>query len=210
VRSLLAFLILFSLITAAACGRRKAPAVKAARIGAAETGIASWYGHPYHGRRAANGEIYDMDQLTAAHRTLPFDTFVRVTNLDNGRQVVVRIQDRGPFVKGRIIDLSRAAARQLQMIGPGTARVRITVVHPPAREPDPLYGVQIGAFADRQRAERLRRDVRAFGEVELVPREANQTLWRVIVGRHRTLAEAEEHAGRLRAAGYEGFVVRLN
>ena len=99
-----------------------------ARIGATETGIASWYGVPYHGRRAASGEIYDMEQLTAAHRTLPFDTWVEVTNLDNGKHVDVRITDRGPFVDGRIIDLSRAAARQIDMLGPGIARVRLKVI----------------------------------------------------------------------------------
>ena len=89
-----------------------------------ETGIASWYGHPYHGRIAANGERYDMEQLTAAHRTLPFDTWVRVVNLLNEKAVDVRITDRGPFVDGRIIDLSRAAARAIDVIGPGTAKVR--------------------------------------------------------------------------------------
>src|SRR6266571_1912995 len=89
--------------------------------GQTEEGIASWYGHPYHGRAAANGEIYDMERLTAAHRTLPFDTWVRVYDLDNSKTVDVRIIDRGPFVDGRIIDLSHAAARDIGMIGPGIA-----------------------------------------------------------------------------------------
>jgi len=97
-------------------------------LGAKQTGRASWYGHPYHGRRASSGEIYDMNQMTAAHLRLPFGTWVRVTNLDNGRQADVRINDRGPFVKNRIIDLSRAAARQIEMLGPGTAKVRLKVV----------------------------------------------------------------------------------
>ena len=83
-----------------------------------ETGIASWYGIPYHGRRAANGEIYDMNQLTAAHRTLPFGTMVRVTSETNGKSVTVRITDRGPFIDGRIIDLSREAAKRIDMLGP--------------------------------------------------------------------------------------------
>lgn len=90
--------------------------------------MASWYGEPYHGRRAANGEIYDMNKMTAAHRTLPFDTLVDVLNLDNQQAVQVRITDRGPFVDGRIIDLSRAAAQQISMLGPGTAKVRLKVV----------------------------------------------------------------------------------
>ena len=90
-------------------------------IGHTEIGTASWYGHPYHGRAAANGEIYDMEKMTAAHRTMPFNTWVRVTDMDNQKTVEVRIIDRGPFVEGRIIDLSHAAARDLEMIGPGVA-----------------------------------------------------------------------------------------
>ena len=101
-----------------------APAVQPAT----ETGIATWYGYPYHGRRAASGEIYDMEQMTAAHRTLPFNTRVRVFDLENGRTVEVRINDRGPFVANRVIDLSRAAARALAMLGPGSAQVRLQVL----------------------------------------------------------------------------------
>src|SRR5438067_9814357 len=86
-------------------------------------GVASWYGHPYHGRHAANGEVYDMEKLTAAHRTLPFDTWVHVVNTSNQKTVDVRIIDRGPFVDGRIIDLSHAAARQIELIGPGVTEV---------------------------------------------------------------------------------------
>ena len=93
-----------------------------------QKGIASWYGGKFHGRTTASGERYDMNKLTAAHRKLPFGSRVRVTNLDNGRQVVVRITDRGPFVHGRIIDLSREAARRIDMIQAGTARVRIEVI----------------------------------------------------------------------------------
>jgi rare lipoprotein A len=118
----------------AGCGhhsaRVKAP-IAPARIGSTETGVASWYGIPYDGRRAASGEIYDMRQLTAAHRQLPFQTWVEVTNLSNGRQVDVRINDRGPFVKGRILDLSQAAARDIDMLRAGTARVRLKVIPPP-------------------------------------------------------------------------------
>lgn len=100
-------------------------------MGWTQTGMASWYGNPFHGRQTASGEVYDMDRMTAAHQTLPFGTRVRVENLDNGSTVVVRINDRGPFVKGRILDVSRRAARELGMIGPGTARVRITVLEGP-------------------------------------------------------------------------------
>lgn len=109
-----------------------APAPVPARIGSSETGIASWYGKPYDGRPSASGEIYDMLKLTAAHRTLPFNTWVEVTDLDNGKRVNVRINDRGPFVDRRIIDLSLAAARSIDMVGPGIARVRVKVIAPPA------------------------------------------------------------------------------
>ena len=122
----------------AGCGhhvaRVNAP-IAPARIGNTETGVASWYGVPYDGRRAASGEVYDMRQLTAAHRSLPFQTWVEVTNLTNGKQVDVRINDRGPFVKGRIVDLSQAAARDIDMLRAGTARVRLKVIPPPSIMP---------------------------------------------------------------------------
>lgn len=113
-----------------ACGRKRARIAKPPRIGKTESGIASWYGPPYHGRRSANGEVYDMEKLTAAHRTFAFDTWVRVRNLDNGKEIDVRITDRGPFVRGRIIDLSKAAARNIDMIGPGIAKVKLKVIDP--------------------------------------------------------------------------------
>src|SRR6185369_4319306 len=92
------------------------------------TGVASWYGYPYHGRHAADGEIYDMEKLTAAHRTLPFGTRVRVVNLKNEKSVEVRITDRGPFVDGRVIALSQAAAREVDMLAAGVSPVRLEVV----------------------------------------------------------------------------------
>jgi rare lipoprotein A len=107
----------------------------AASIGQTETGIASWYGNPYNGRRTASGEIFDMEQLTAAHRTLPFNTWLEVTNLSNGKQVDLRITDRGPFIKGRILDLSLGAAREIDMIREGIVRVRIKVITPPVVPP---------------------------------------------------------------------------
>ena len=93
-----------------------------------QTGLASWYGEPFHGRQTASGEVYDMNELTCAHRTLPFGTRLRVENLENGRAVTVRVNDRGPFVDGRILDVSRKAAQELGIIGPGKARVRLTVL----------------------------------------------------------------------------------
>lgn len=97
-----------------------------------EKGLASWYGAPYDGRASASGEIYHQEELTAAHRTLPFGTLVRVRRLDNHKSVVIRINDRGPFIQSRVIDLSRAAARRLGMKSAGLAPVRLEVVDPPA------------------------------------------------------------------------------
>jgi len=135
--------------------RRNKPAPAPAPSGYTEEGNASWYGVPFHGRRASNGEIYDMYKLTAAHRTLPFETMVRVTNLNNGMSTIVRITDRGPFVDNRIIDLSLAAAREVDSVGAGVVPVRVEVlggVDPTAG----FFTVQVGAFRDRANAERLR------------------------------------------------------
>ena len=110
------------------------PARPRPKVGWTETGIASWYGVPYHGRQAANGEIYNMNELTAAHRTLPFGAIVKVTSLTSSESVTVRITDRGPFVGDRIIDLSRQAAREINMIGPGIMKVSLQLVaYGPAR-----------------------------------------------------------------------------
>lgn len=126
-----------------------------------ESGVASWYGHPFHGRTTASGEVYDMHAWTAAHPWLPFDTRLRVENRDNGRSVEVRVNDRGPFARGRILDLSRAAAEALGMLGPGTARVRLTVVEVPA--PPSCLEVQVGAYQERSNVEAARRRVAAAG-----------------------------------------------
>src|SRR6478609_7495128 len=134
-------LLALSVMLLSSCAHRTARVntpVAPARLGMTETGVASWYGIPYHGRHSASGEIYDMEQLTAAHRDLPFQTWVEVTNLSNGKQVDVRINDRGPFAKSRILDLSQAAARDIDMLRAGTARVRLKVIAPPlATEPVP-------------------------------------------------------------------------
>lgn len=130
-----AALIAAALAIAAGCGRRVAVRVPAppapAPIGWSETGVASWYGIPYDGRRTSSGEIFDMHALTAAHRTLPFNTWLEVTDLQSGKRVNVRINDRGPFVGGRIIDLSMGAAEELGMVRAGLAKVRLKVIKPP-------------------------------------------------------------------------------
>jgi rare lipoprotein A len=189
-----------------------APPRVAGEIRDGETGLASWYGHPYHGRPAANGEIYDMEKLTAAHRTLPFGTWVRVVNLNNDKTVDVRITDRGPFVENRIIDLSHAAAVAIELIGPGVARVRLDILSVPTIAPtENWYAVQAGAFLDPDRAERLRASLeRDFGPAHLVQRADSPNFWRVLVGRVPSEAAAAALAQRVRQESGTAFVVRLD
>jgi len=121
-----------------------------------ETGNASWYGAPYHNRRGSNGEIYDMNQLTAAHRTLPLGSIVRVTNLKTSHSTIVRITDRGPFVEGRIVDLSLAAAKQADVWQAGVAKVRLEVLRTPVPfDQGGRWAVQIGSFPDEGDARTL-------------------------------------------------------
>jgi len=121
-----------------------------------ETGIASWYGPPYHNRRGSNGEIYDMHAMTAAHLTLPLGSVVRVTNIENRNSVIVRITDRGPFIEGRIIDLSQAAAKQIGLVQKGTGQVRLEVLTTPASiESGGKWAVQIGGFGREEDARDL-------------------------------------------------------
>lgn len=120
-----------------------------------ETGVASWYGAPYHNRRASNGEVYDMHAMTAAHRTLPLGSVVRVTDLKTGASAVVRITDRGPFIEGRVIDLSRSAADKIGIVQRGTAEVRIDVLKTPAAATGGRWAVQIGSFEKEKAARDL-------------------------------------------------------
>ncbi len=204
---LIAVVLLFS-----ACGRkRRLPSTAVPRAGAEEVGIASWYGHPYHGRASSSGEIYDMEKLTAAHRTLPFGTIVQVRNLSNDLTVDVRINDRGPFVDGRIIDLSRAAARQIRMLGPGTAKVRLRVLSLAPAPPSSYYGVQTGAFRERANADRQRAAMeRRYGSARLLRRDCSPPLWRVVVGREPTIEGASALAGRIAGETGAAFVVRVD
>ena len=208
------------LVLLAACGARqptpkRLPPPMPAVIGATQRGVASWYGHPYHGRLTSNGEVYDMNKMTAAHLALPFDTWLQVKNLDNGRSTQVRINDRGPFVKGRIIDLSRAAAEAIAMIGAGTARVQLKII----KAPKPTSGssvrssaarrsvVQIGSFRQRGRADSVAAEARRLGyEVDLETARANGgVVFRVLV-RPQKGAGAEAALRRLRREGFQGFV----
>ena len=177
-----------------------------------EEGVASWYGVPFNGHRTSDGERYDMYQMTAAHRTLPFGSIVQVTNLSNGRQIDVRINDRGPFVSNRIIDLSYSAAEALAIVGPGTARVRLQVVSGPNPAAG-FFGVQVGAFEVQSNAERLRAGLSArYSPIEIVPYDSpNGLFYRVRVGRLPTEAAARDLASQLRAADQlTTFVVRLD
>jgi rare lipoprotein A len=117
-------------------------------------GVASWYGGKFHGRLTSSGEVFDTNEMTAAHRTLPFGTIVKVTNLDNGKSAMVKINDRGPFVDGRIIDLSRAAAEQIDMLGTGIARVSLEIMAF-ATDKD-MFAIQVGAYSLERNAEKAR------------------------------------------------------
>ncbi|MGE5413573.1 MAG: septal ring lytic transglycosylase RlpA family protein [Syntrophomonadaceae bacterium] len=181
--------------------------------GWSEEGLASWYGggDGFDGKPTASGETFDTTKKTAAHRDLPLGTVVEVTSLDTGRTTQVRINDRGPFVKGRIIDLSKAAARDIDMLGAGTARVRLVVVTPGPIEvesPTGLWAVQVGSFAERPRADRHADRLRAAGYT--VYFEPYQGLTRVKVGPLDSRADAEAALAELEAAGFEGIVVAAN
>jgi len=200
-----------------------------------ERGLASWYGTKFHGRRTSSGEAYDMFAMTAAHRHLPLPSFVEVINLDNGKRVVVRVNDRGPFVGGRIIDLSYAAAHRIGMVEKGVAPVLVRVVEPgdipaqpvqiAASEPlvrsdavdpgDRLESqgsyVQVGAFADRDAADRVKHDLRALGFsdvlVTTLVRNPDSPLHRVRIGPLPDASAVQEVAERLHRAALEDYRV---
>ena len=193
--------------------------------GFVQKGLASWYGEQFHGRKTANGEIYDMYAMTGAHKTLPLGTHVRVYNLENDREVVVRINDRGPFVRNRIIDLSYTAAKNIGMIGPGTAPVKIVALGgsppsgtntPPRPSQDSTdyytgnFTVQVGAFSDRKNAERL------LAKLDKTYKNAHvsdyntgyDTFYRVRVGKCSTLEEAAAYEEILIKNGFkDAFVI---
>jgi rare lipoprotein A len=210
-------LILLLFVSTFACASRASVSVshplppEEAGAGWSEEGLASWYGGDdgFEGKPTASGEIYDSSRLTAAHRDLPLGSVVDVTNTVNGKTVRVRINDRGPFVKGRVIDLSHEAARRIEVIGPGVAPVRLSVVMP-GPEPTPasptgLWAVQVGSFGERPRAERHAERVRASGFA--VYFEPFEGLTRVKVGPVETRDGAEATLRALEAAGFEGIVV---
>jgi rare lipoprotein A len=192
--------------------KRSKSAPTPAPSGYTEEGNASWYGEPFHGRHASNGEIYDMYKLTAAHRTLPFETMVRVTNLNNGKSTVVRITDRGPFVDNRIIDLSLAAAREVDSVGAGVVPVRVEVlggVDPTAG----FFTVQVGAFRDRANAERLRDRLNAsYSPIFIQQYESPEgVFYRVRVGKISGEDAAHQFGDQLHdREGFTPLVTRLD
>ena len=182
-----------------------------------QTGIASWYGPGFHGRATASGVIYDQHELTAAHQTLPLGTRVMVTNLETGRSTEVTINDRGPFLKERILDLSYAAAGTLGMIGPGTIPVRIEVLDGGPQRVDGIrdrldYTLQLGSFADLGNARRLREQVEKAVDpgsgIDVIPFETrNGTYYRVRVGTFSDRRAAEDEARRLARQGFPVIIM---
>ncbi len=196
-----------------------------AHHGFQEQGVASWYGKKFHGRKTSNGEIYNMYGLSAAHKTLPLGVYVEVTNRQTGKAIVVRVNDRGPFVAGRIIDLSFGAAQQLGIVEAGTAPVIVKalgykqVVDGQSQFVSPVsydagsFAIQIGAFSNRANAESLAASMRSdHGKAVVVATQINdRTFFRVRVGQYNSLSQAEEAADMFERNGYSGsFVVAYN
>lgn len=170
-------------------------------------GLASWYGGKFQGRLTANGEIFDTNQLTAAHRTLPFGTIVKVINRDNGQVVVVRINDRGPFVENRVIDLSRAAADLIGLTRTGVAPVSLQVMHLP--EPQNRRVVQIGSFSVAENAEHLAAELRRFDLNAEIETTANGAIHRVVI-RNVLVDDLDFVQRQLADIGYSNVLVRLD
>ncbi len=176
--------------------------------------MASWYGPPYHNRHAADGSIYDQNAMTAAHRTLPMGSVVRVTNMSNGESVMVRITDRGPFVDGRIIDLSLAAAKAIDVYRPGVAKVRVEAFAPPAgADAAGHWCVQIGAFVDAADAIQLKNDlVRRYSTAKVIEFTGPTGHWVRITSKYEDKATADRIAESIHVPdpGAEPYLVRLN
>ncbi len=208
----------------AGCASTKA--LESPNRGTTQKGLASWYGAKFHGRPTASGEIYDMNRISAAHKRLPMGTVVLVRNRDNGKKLRVPINDRGPFIKGRIIDLSVGAARQLEMFGQGLANVRIKVVRlPPKKRKLPIsypargwrdskasrdrgsgFTIQAGAFRQRSSAEALARRLRRELDLDNVKITRGRGVHRVQIERRRRQA-ADDVLQRLKDAGIAAFLV---
>jgi rare lipoprotein A len=199
---LLAAVLLLPLLTVA-CSNNRKPAAPTSLGVPIERGIASWYGPRFHGRITANGERYNMNDLTAAHPSLPFGTRLGVRNTRTGREVVVRVNDRGPFARNRVIDLSFAAAREVGVVGPGTASVELYLV--PAAGAPPRYTVQVGAFSEPERAVVLLHEVARLYPEAVV--DSDGTWSRVQIGAFDHREEAESLRRELAVIGLSSVVV---
>ncbi len=181
-----------------------------------EVGIASWYGPPYANRKGADGTVYDQNAMTAAHRTLPMGSVVRVTNLTNNQSVLVRITDRGPFVEGRIIDLSLAAAKAVDIYRPGTAKVRVEAYAPPERpgvDPAGKWCVQIGAFLDQAEAILLKNELaRRYATAKVIEFAGPTGHWVRVSPQSADEATANKIAASIHVPdpGAKPYLVRLN
>lgn len=195
-------------------GRTYVPLTRA--DGFVEVGLASWYGPGFHGKKTASGETYNMHAHTAAHKLLPLGTVVKVTHVGNGRSVLARINDRGPFVEGRVIDLSYALAQQLGVVGPGTATVKVEAMEgpggsaPPGQDLEGPFAWQVGAFAVRENSEALARKLaRNYGDVTVERFDRGDVLFhRVRLGRYATAQQAHAALASLRAKGLDPILVR--
>jgi rare lipoprotein A len=199
----------------ASAGRAPQPVPQGKPV-SSEVGMASWYGPPYANRKGADGTVYDQNAMTAAHRTLPMGTVVRVTNVASGQSVVVKITDRGPFVDGRILDLSLAAAKAIDVYRPGVAKVRVEAFAPPARpgvDPAGRWCVQIGAFMDPADAIQLKNDLaRRYTTAKVIEFAGPTGHWVRINPAHPDKSTAAEIADRIHVPdpGAQPYVVRLN
>lgn len=199
-RSLIAAAIALSAAVLAATAQGAAGGSDAAK----ESGIASWYGADFHGRLTSNGETYDKEKLTCAHRSLAFGTYLRVRNLDNGSSVVVRVNDRGPFAKNRIIDLSEAAARIIGMIPTGTARVSLEVI--PKEEALAWKGSPLDGSVDRSAGGGATNRVPAPGASQLPAAIPAKARVRIQVASYSSEANATSTASRLEASGLKPVI----
>lgn len=243
-------LLLCCLLALSACGTKKTPVAKSpeqegqrvkasqrpytvlgqryepirSHEGFVQSGVASWYGKDFHGKKTSNGEVYDMHAMTAAHKTLPLGVYLKVNNRENGREITVRVNDRGPFVKGRIVDLSYAAAKALGVDTVGTAPVRIEALGyrqagggkerytAPATYDAGNYTVQVGAFKEQANAMRLSGEMRklhGFSDVRMTTVN-NDIFYRVYAGTYSSLNAAEGAEKNFAERGYPGsFAVAL-
>lgn len=177
--------------------------------GRTEIGSASWYGQPFHGKKTSSGEIYDMNKLTAAHRTAPFGTNVRVTNLDNGKQVIVTVTDRGPFVRGRILDVSKKAAEDLGMMGNGTAKVKLEFLDGRPIDNGDIY-IQIASFQAQTNATVYILEVKDKIP-SLSPRIYSENgFFRVRTGPYSSEQNAQTDMDSLKRQGFNAFILHTN